>query len=177
MNTTAEIDLSAHTPVAWYWEAGSEHCPHGTEPDRDSDAWDVWAERHTGSPQDVFVCLDAPMGEVCDACSEETSDPIPMTACRARAHAHPTPEADATKYKRSEHQPVTVWVGTFECIERECEEYFDDEGNDRPEVERCSHIGTEVICNACSVLVHGDYYEPTVPWPGPHTAPAPAPAV
>ncbi|MGW2861888.1 hypothetical protein [Streptomyces sp. NPDC001205] len=70
-----------HQPEPWFWEAGSEHCPHGAEPDRDSDAWDVWAERHDGSPQDVFICLDAPMGDHCPACSDEHGAPVPWSDC------------------------------------------------------------------------------------------------
>lgn len=76
--------LLDHEPTAFYWEAGSEHCPHGPEPDRNSDAWDAWAERHTGSPQDVFICLDAPMGDCCPACSEDHGDVVPWAACDER---------------------------------------------------------------------------------------------
>jgi hypothetical protein len=72
-----------HKPEPWFWEAGSEHCPHGSEPDRDSDAWDVWAERHSGSPQDVFICLDAPMGDHCPECSADHSAPVPWSLCDA----------------------------------------------------------------------------------------------
>lgn len=30
--------------------------------------------------------------------------------------------------------------GPEECLERECEEYFDDNGHERPGVEYCSHL-------------------------------------
>jgi hypothetical protein len=73
-----------HQPEPWFWEAGSEHCPHGAEPDRDSDVWDVWAERHSGSPQDVVVCLDAPMGDHCPECSADHGEPVPWSLCDAK---------------------------------------------------------------------------------------------
>lgn len=167
--TATETDLAAHTPVAWYWEAGGDQCPHGAEPDRSSDAWDIWAEHHQSSPRGVFVCLDAPAGDMCEACSDEFGDAVSMSACRARAHARPEP--NATKPEPGDHQPVTVWVGTFECLDRECGEYYTADGDDRPEVERCSHVGAEVICGGCSILIAHDYYKPAVPWPCQHATP------
>lgn len=165
------MTTAGHTPETWYWEAGSEHCPHGPEPDRNSDAWDNWAERHTGSPQDVYICLDAPIGEVCGTCSEEYGDAISMHACRARNHTSPKP---GTTPRTEAHEPVPVFVGTYECLDRECDEYFTDDGDEKTNMERCSHITTEVICGGCSKADgHGYYYEPTVPWSGTHTA-APA---
>lgn len=73
-----------HRPEPWYWEAGSDHCPHGPEPDQQSSAWDTWAARHTASPQDVFVCLDAPMGDHCTECSDEHGDAVPWADCEER---------------------------------------------------------------------------------------------
>lgn len=73
-----------HRPVPYFWEAGSDECPHGPAPDRDSDAWDDWAERHPGSPEEIFICLDAPIGECCDACSEETGEPVGWEWCEER---------------------------------------------------------------------------------------------
>jgi hypothetical protein len=86
--------MTDHRSEPWYWEAGSEHCPHGPEPDQQSSAWDDWAERHTGSPQDVFVCLDAPMGDHCPACFEETGgDPTPWALCPENPTTAATPSA------------------------------------------------------------------------------------
>ena len=134
-----------HQPENWFHEAGSNHCPHGAEPDRNTDAWDTWAEHHSGSPQDVFICLEAPAGQCCGVCSEEFSEPVPWSACQIRRHSRPkdgvVPNPDA------EHQQVTVWVGTTECLERECEEYFTDEGDTDPGVERCSHVREELACS------------------------------
>lgn len=143
-----------HQHGAFYWGAGGEHCPHGTEPDRDSAAWDTWAERHTGSPQDVFICLDAPAGEACLECSDEHGDMVPWALCRVREHARPkhgvTPTPDMT------HEPVTVWIGTYECLDRECEEYVTEDGDDDPGVERCSHIREELACS-CQREGDGEY--------------------
>lgn len=63
-----------HQPEPWYWEAGSEHCPHGPESDR-----------HTASPQDVVICLDAPMGDHCPECSADHGDAVPWADCPERA--------------------------------------------------------------------------------------------
>lgn len=159
-------DQTAHTPETWYWEAGGSKCPHGPEPDRDSDAWDTWAERHTGSPQDVFICLDAPMGDVCAECSDNRGEAVPWSACDARAHAFARPGVKAG----TDHEAVEVWVGTTECLERECEEYFTDDGNEIVSKARCSHIGVELICGGCSTQTPDGYYEPAVSWPGPEHA-------
>jgi hypothetical protein len=78
---TSTETASDHRSEPWYWEAGSEHCPHGPEPEQQSSAWDTWAARHTGSPQDVRICLDAPMGDHCPACSEDHCAPVPWTDC------------------------------------------------------------------------------------------------
>jgi len=73
-----------HKPEPWYWEAGSDKCPHGPEPDdiADPKGWDEYHDRHPGSPQDVRICLDAPMGDHCAACFEESGgDPVPWADC------------------------------------------------------------------------------------------------
>lgn len=146
---------SDHTPEPWYWEAGSEYCPHGPEPEDDTtDAWDVWHERHTGSSQDVVICLDAPMGQHCPECSADHNAPVLWSACEGRDHARPAygtvPNPDA------EHQPVQVWVGVLECLDRECDEYFTDGGDEKTSMEVCSHVRTETSCS-CRRLPGGDY--------------------
>ncbi|WP_433233870.1 hypothetical protein [Actinomadura nitritigenes] len=40
---------------------------------------------------------------------------------------------------------MTYIRGPEECLERECEEYFDDEGEERPDVEYCSHLKVEPL--------------------------------
>ncbi|WP_448333553.1 hypothetical protein [Streptomyces sp. DSM 41534] len=79
-----------HEPAPFYWEAGGDQCPHGPEPDRNSPEIDDWWDRHTGSPQDVYICLDAPAGDACLACSDEVGEMVPWDLCRAREHARPT---------------------------------------------------------------------------------------
>ncbi len=76
---------SDHKPEPWFWEAGSDQCPHGAEPEDDTtDEWNTWYERHTGSPQDVRICLDAPMGDMCPECSNDHGAPVPWSACDER---------------------------------------------------------------------------------------------
>lgn len=144
-----------HEPGAFYWEAGSDQCPHGAEPDieTEGEAWDLWNDRHVSS-DDGPVCLDAPAGDACLACSAEDGDMVPWNLCRVREHARPkqgvVPSMDAT------HEPVTVLVGTFECLDRECDDYFGDDGNVDPGVERCSHIHEEQACS-CQRGPDGEY--------------------
>jgi hypothetical protein len=80
MNRTEKL-MTDHQPESWFWEAGSDSCPHGPEPEYDTDARDAWYERHTGSPQDVRICLDAPMGDYCPECSADHNDPVPWALC------------------------------------------------------------------------------------------------
>lgn len=70
-----------HRPQPWYWEAGSDKDPHGAEPEDDTPEWDAWYERHTGSPQDVRICLDAPMGDHCPECSADHNAPVQWADC------------------------------------------------------------------------------------------------
>ncbi|MFJ2438435.1 hypothetical protein ACIOWM_35030 [Streptomyces anulatus] len=75
-----------HRPEPWFWGTDTDRCPHGAEPDDDTTAaWGQWADRHPWSPQDVRVCLDAPMGEQCAECSEDHGAPVPWTSCDERA--------------------------------------------------------------------------------------------
>ncbi|MGW4834726.1 hypothetical protein [Streptomyces globisporus] len=144
-----------HGPQSWFWEADSDNCPHGPEPEDDTtEAWDEWMDRHPWSPQDVRICLDAPMGEACLDCSDEDGEYVPWGACRTREHARPkdgtVPNPDA------QHQQVTVWVGTQDCLERECEDYFTDDGDEIPGKDRCSHIREEQACS-CQRDEDGEY--------------------
>ncbi|MCX4450638.1 hypothetical protein [Streptomyces sp. NBC_01789] len=145
----------SHEHGTYYWEAGATECPHGPrpDPDTDGDAYDVWSDQHPTS-DDVRICLNAPIGEACLDCSAEDGEYVPWAACRTREHALPThgmvPNPDA------DHQQVTVWVGTLECLERECEQYFTDDGDHDPGVERCSHIREELACS-CQRNQDGEY--------------------
>lgn len=83
-----------HRPEPWFWEAGSEHCPHGPEPENDATPeWDAWYERHTGSPQDVRICLDAPMGDHCPECSADHNEPIAWADCPHNPARQPSVQA------------------------------------------------------------------------------------
>lgn len=149
MTTTTD-----HTREHWFHEAGGDHCPHGAEPDSDSDAWDDWDERHTGSPQDVRICLDAPADDACLECSEDDNEMVPWAACHVRDHRRPA--QGMAPNPGAEHQQVTVWVGALDCLERECDEYFTDDGETAPGVESCSHIREEAACS-CQRQAGGEY--------------------
>lgn len=171
MPETETVETTVHRPEPWFWEAGSDKCPHGAEPADDSPEWDAWDDRHSASPQGVVICLDAPMGDVCVECSEDHNEAVPWSACDERAHARPQP--GTVPAPDGSHQPVTVWVSTLECFERECDEYATDDGDDNPAVERCSHISFELVCGGCSVAGSDGEYETTESWPCPVAEPTP----
>lgn len=150
-----------HKPEPWYWEANSDECPHGPEPEDDSPEWDEWMDRHTWAPQDVRICLDAPAGTACPACSAECGDMVPWSRCENRDHARPLPKTTAPQ-----HRPVTVEVAGLECLERECKEFFTDDGDEIPGKETCSHFRQMEVCEACSETPPGDAdpFPPVVAW-------------
>ena len=72
----------------------------------------------------------------------------------------------------TQHRPIVLLTGSEDCLDRECEDYFTEDGEPDPGVERCSHIREETVCAACSGTPDADgNYEHTVPWAGPHTTP------
>lgn len=161
-----ETDTTTHTPEPWFWEADSDHCPHGPEPEDDtSDEWDTWQDCHQWAPQDVRICRDAPAGDACGECSAEHGEMVPWADCAARPRRQATPEPPAV------HQPVTVDVAGLECAERECEEFFTDDGDEIPGKDTCSHYWRMEICEACTGA--GDF-PPVVAWADCPQKPAPA---
>ncbi|MGW8679588.1 hypothetical protein ACWGNN_00715 [Streptomyces sp. NPDC055817] len=150
-----------HEPTNWFWEAGSDSCPHRPRPANDSPDWDAWFERHTGSPQDVFICLDAPAGEACEPCSDESGDMVPWSRCRNRKHVRAYQPTEPRQ-----HRPVTVDVASLECLGRECEEFFTEGGDEIPGKTSCSHVREMEICEACSEPPPGDAdpYPAVVAW-------------
>jgi hypothetical protein len=108
---------SDHQPESWFHEIGSDDCPHGAEPDDDTPEWEAWYDvtsvRHTGSDQDVRICLDAPVGQACGVCSENDGEFVPWEACRLRDRARrdDIPAAE----QPVPHRPATVHVGTADC--------------------------------------------------------------
>jgi hypothetical protein len=79
-----------HEPENWYWDADSDHCPHGPEPDGMSDKWDEWMDRHQAYGGGM-LCLDAPAGEACAECSVERGEMVPWAQCDARIRRQPHP--------------------------------------------------------------------------------------
>lgn len=141
-----------HEPEPFYENADT--CAH-EEPDDlvDPDAWDAWSGRHPAC-DDGNLCLDKPVGLGCPACSAESGDMVPWSFCRSRDHVRP--QGGVVPNPGAEHQPVTVWVGGLDCLERECDEYVDDDGEDIATVDRCSHIREQQACS-CQRQPDGEY--------------------
>ncbi|MET9517462.1 hypothetical protein [Streptomyces sp. NPDC002994] len=167
-----------HESGTFYWEPGAEECPHAAEPnyETEGDAWDVWTERHPAS-DNGRICLDAPAGEACLTCSEEEGDMVPWSRCRGRDHIRPLP--GLTRVDSTAHASLTVLVGGLECLERECEEFFTDDGDEIPGKTTCSHMHEEEVCGGCSVEQPDGIFESTVAWVDcpqrPAVEPTPAP--
>lgn len=66
----------------------------------------------------------------------------------------------------TQHRPVTAEVADLECLERQCDEYFTDDGDEIPGQDSCSHVRQMVICEACSdaAVGDGDPHPPVVAW-------------
>ena len=77
---------------------------------------------------------------------EKPSDVLTEIYDSAEAPARPAALDETAAAQETQEMPSTAecvlseYEGPEACFERDCEEYVDDEGNDRPEVERCSHI-------------------------------------
>lgn len=79
--------------------------------------------------------------------------------------AHPV--ADTT-VPVPDHQPMTLESGPGDCIDRECEEYYGEDGEPYPGVTSCSHLTDVVVCGGCTPEPTDDgLYLVTVPWPCP----------
>jgi hypothetical protein len=165
--------LTDHQPEQFYWDAETEHCPHKPIPERGTDAWDEWMTLGHQLYDDGVLCLDAPAGLGCPACTAEHGDIVPWSLCENRDHARPLPKTAAPQ-----HRPVTVEVAGLECLERECEEFFTDDGDEIPGKETCSHFRQMEVCEACSEPPTGDAdpYPPVVAWADCLHKPAAAPA-
>ena len=154
-------ETQKHEPENWYWEAGAEECPHGPRPAEDVDdaTWDAWQDRHR-TTDTVTICLDAPAGEACVDCSTDVGEMVPWTQCSVRTHRRPrrgiTPAPDA------DHEQVPIWIGAAACFERECDDYFTEDGDEIPGLEHCSHIREENACS-CQRQKDGEYSDEPCP--------------
>ncbi|MET9445052.1 hypothetical protein [Streptomyces sp. NPDC006610] len=92
-----------HEPAQFYWDAETEHCPHKPIPERGTDAWDVWMTLGHQPYDDGVLCLSAPAGTACPACSAEHVDIVPWSHCENRDPARPLPKTTAPQ-----HRPVTA---------------------------------------------------------------------
>lgn len=67
-----------HEPRTWY--AGAEDCghiapPEPVLPDDPSDlAWEAWDDDHPYGSEGERICLDAPAGQFCPACTAYARD-------------------------------------------------------------------------------------------------------
>lgn len=147
-------DLHDHEPKQFYWDAETDQCPHKPIPSRDTDAWDQWMTLGHQSYDDGILCLSAPAGTACPACSAECGDMVPWDRCEGRDHVRPA--RGIAPNPEIEHQEIPVWVGSLECLERECEEFFADDGDEKPDVEVCSHVREEIACS-CQALGSSEY--------------------
>ncbi|WP_394436202.1 hypothetical protein [Streptomyces sp. SGAir0957] len=154
-------ELHDHEPKQFYWDAETEHCPHKPIPERHTDAWDEWMTLGHQPYDDGILCLSAPAGTGCPACTAESGDMIPWSRCENRSHTRPQQGA-----AKPEHRPVTVEAAGLECLERECDEFFDDNGNEITSLEACSHFQSMEVCEACSEPPPGDAdpFPPVVAW-------------
>lgn len=131
--------MTDHTKEMFYFDASE--CDHIEPEDDMSDEWHDWSEIHTPY-DDGWLCREKPAGFHCVECSEEHGE-VFWEQCRARPHAR---LAGAGRYPRieenSEHKEVEVFVGLYECLDGDCDEY--EEGDEVPE--KCSHITVEKAC-------------------------------
>lgn len=153
-------EIHDHEPTQFFWDAETDDCPHKPIPERGTDAWDEWMTLGHQPYDDGILCLSAPAGTCCSACSAEQGDMVPWSRCVNRDHARAfQPTAPR------EHRPVTVDVASLECLERECEEFVTDDGDEIPGKETCSHVRQMEICEGCSDAPRkGDEYPAVVAW-------------
>ncbi|WP_329472675.1 hypothetical protein OIE75_29450 [Streptomyces sp. NBC_01723] len=151
-------ELHDHEPKQFYWDAETNHCPHKPIPERNTDAWDQWMtlghQPYDNGSDHGTLCLSAPAGTACPACSAEHGDMVPWERCEGRDHIRPA--NGIAPNPEVEHQAIPVWVGSLECLERECEDFFTDDGDEKFDVETCSHVREETACS-CQALGSGEY--------------------
>lgn len=77
----------------------------------------------------------------------ELSDPqivIPeqtKQALEALGWLPPEQAAELAEYRKA----ATFWEGPQECLERECEDYFTEEGDERAGLDQCSHVVVKTL--------------------------------
>lgn len=85
----------------------------------------------------------------------------------------PYPGSPSSITDPAAHEPLVLLIGSEDCLDRDCEEYFTEDGEPDPGVERCSHIREGVICQQCSDEPNADgYYVRSVAWTADHAAAA-----
>jgi hypothetical protein len=83
-------------------------------------------------------------------------------------HAETSRPVEPDNAHQTTHQPLTLESGPGDCIERECEEYYGEDGEPYPGVTSCSHLTDVVVCSGCTPEPTDDgLYLTSVPWPCP----------
>ena len=59
---------------------------------------------------------------------------------------------------------MSVHVGPEECIDGDCDEYATEDGDER-DIDHCSHITTEQVCEEHSEFYDGEVCTHAEPWP------------
>lgn len=149
--------MTTHRPVPLYALAAIG-CPHGPEPEQTTDAWDHWMTLGHQMTADGPICLSLPVGEQgCETCTDEHCTTVPWADCPERGRIRP--RRDFVLAAGVEHQPIPGWIGTSECFDRECDDYFDQDDNERPDrfdVDACSHMRPAMTCS-CRRVTEDEY--------------------
>lgn len=135
--TTRHVQVTLHRLV-------SDGCPHGPEPALDTTAWDDWMDLGHEVTGSGIVCLSVPVGSGCATCSADAGKPVLWDQCIERVWRR---SCDEITGMVSVHHTIPVWEGPQECLNRECGEYFDDDGAEIISLVTCSHISRSTACS------------------------------
>lgn len=130
-----------------YYQVVYTTCPHGDKPTRDSHNWKEWLKNGHMITDDGVVCLQLPQGKSCKTCSDEVGEMVPWRECPQRTVRKPIEENPAT----GGHRKIPALEGRQECLERDCEDYYDSHGHEVPGLEQCSHTTTVTACS-CQLI-------------------------
>ncbi|MFB7858742.1 hypothetical protein [Rhodococcus qingshengii] len=138
--------MSDHELIDYYQVVYSE-CPHGRKPARGSALWKSWMANGHRITDHGVVCLSVPLGKGCKTCSDEVGEMVPWIECPQRI-VRKSLEAGSIVGR---HQKIPALKGPQECLERDCDDYYDSEGHEVPGLEQCSHTTTVTACS-CQLI-------------------------
>jgi hypothetical protein len=64
----------------------------------------------------------------------------------------------------SQHVPIELPVGPWDCLDRACKQYEGPDGSDLPDVTYCSHVTVLVLCSGCSGASANHAIKQEIPW-------------